>query len=68
MFPLGRIGFPESPVVCFASMRVLVLDNGDPSLDALLGLLRELDAECDVRPSSSLQLSPFNAGSGLVSL
>lgn len=37
-------------------MRVLVLDNGDPSLDALLGPLRELDAECDVRPSSSLQL------------
>lgn len=37
-------------------MRVLVLDNGDPSLDALLGPLRELEAECDVRPSSSLQL------------
>ena len=37
-------------------MRVLVLDNGDPFLDALLGHLRELDAECDVRPSGSLRL------------
>lgn len=38
-------------------MRVLVLDNGDPFLDALLGPLRELDAECDVRPSGSLRLT-----------
>lgn len=37
-------------------MRVLVLDNGDPALDAVLGPLRELDAECDVRASGSLRL------------
>jgi anthranilate/para-aminobenzoate synthase component II len=37
-------------------MRVLVLDNGDPSPGNLVGPLRELGAECDVRPSGSLQL------------
>lgn len=37
-------------------MRVLVLDNGDPSLEVLLGALRELEAECDVRPAASLRL------------
>jgi anthranilate synthase component II len=37
-------------------MRVLLLDNGDPCLENLLEPLRSLDAECDVRPSGSLQL------------
>ncbi|HWM90671.1 MAG TPA: anthranilate/aminodeoxychorismate synthase component II [Thermoanaerobaculia bacterium] len=37
-------------------MRVLVLDNGDPCLENLLGPLRELGAECEVRPSGSLKL------------
>lgn len=35
-------------------MRVLILDNGDPSLGNLLDPLRELGAECDVRSSGSL--------------
>lgn len=37
-------------------MRVLVLDNGDSCLENLLGPLRELGGECDVRPSGSLRL------------
>lgn len=37
-------------------MRVLVLDNGAPSPENLVGPLRELGAECDVHPSGSLQL------------
>ena len=37
-------------------MRVLVLDNGDPSPGNLVEPLRELGAECEVRPSGSLQL------------
>src|SRR5215210_5176144 len=32
-------------------MRVLVLDNGEPSPGNLLDPLRELGAECEVRPS-----------------
>jgi anthranilate/para-aminobenzoate synthase component II len=36
---------------------VLILNNGDPSLGNLLDPLRELGAECDVRPSSSLRLA-----------
>ncbi|HVG11318.1 MAG TPA: hypothetical protein VNM67_26700 [Thermoanaerobaculia bacterium] len=36
-------------------MRVLVLDNGDPSPGNLVDPLRELGAECEVRPSGSLQ-------------
>lgn len=54
--PRTRDAPAGEPVVCFASMRVLVLDNGDPFLDALLGPLRELEAECEVRSSSSLRL------------
>lgn len=38
-------------------MRVLVLDNGDPSPGNLLDPLRELGAECEVRPSCSLGLA-----------
>lgn len=41
-------------------MRVLVLDNGDPALETLLGALRGLDAECDVRPSGSLRLADIH--------
>jgi anthranilate synthase/aminodeoxychorismate synthase-like glutamine amidotransferase len=37
-------------------MRVLVLDNGDTCLGNLVDPLRELGAECDVRPSGSLGL------------
>ena len=37
-------------------MRVLILDNGDPSPGNLLEPLRELGAECDVLPSGSLDL------------
>ena len=37
-------------------MRVLILDNGDPSPGNLLEPLRELGAECDVHPSDSLEL------------
>lgn len=37
-------------------MRVLVLDNGDPSPGNLVDPLRELGAECDLRPSGSLRL------------
>lgn len=37
-------------------MRVLVLDNGDPSPGNLVEPLRELGAECDVRPSGALRL------------
>lgn len=37
-------------------MRVLVLDNGDPSPGDLVEPLRELGGECDVRPSGSLHL------------
>lgn len=37
-------------------MRVLVLDNGEPCLENLVGPLRELGAECDVRPPGSLRL------------
>lgn len=37
-------------------MRVLVLDNGDPAPGNLLEPLRELGAECELRPSGSLGL------------
>lgn len=37
-------------------MRVLILDNGDPSLGNLVEPLRELGVECDVRLPGSLQI------------
>jgi len=37
-------------------MRVLILDNGDPSLGNLVEPLRELGAECEVRLPGSLQV------------
>ena len=42
-------------------VRVLVLDNGDPCIGNLLDPLRELGAECDVRPSGSLGLREIRA-------
>jgi anthranilate synthase component II len=38
-------------------VRVLILDNGDPSLGNVLDPLRDLGAECDVRPAGSLRLA-----------
>lgn len=37
-------------------MRVLVLDNGEPCLENLLGPLQALGAECDVRAPGPLQV------------
>lgn len=45
------------PAYKLCRVRVLVLDNGDPGLSNLLGPLRELGAECDVRSSTALGIA-----------
>lgn len=42
-------------------MRVLVLDNGDPSTPFLVKALEELDAECEVRPSTETRMAAITA-------